>query len=450
MPNLSKDKLVKHLKGMLADTTEQQPREDQVGPGVHMIGGAGSVVTIQSAGMPAVSGQMASEGPPTLFVSGEGFAARQAFLDECQLDPVLGTQVSREFLATRLDRLVASLYGTATADSIDQSTVREFLKSARDAVKEWTVYLPVDNLVLEGVSTLELGGLTFRPTQLAVPEFVQDSWNSIDTTANTPEQKRGHKFQLAQIAFDAYGNFPTTARTVVNSEAGQAVQITADRIIAGINVLRCFTHLLFSLDSRAYIGLAGTVIHHNRVGFLFAEDSHHVRIDAIGAFQEYVLNPARLEHLRQKCALSRFDEILRKPADERNNLENALFIAAQWIGAGINSSEPAQKILHYTIGLERLLHGQGGEGIADKMATRMAYVIGGSNVLSNYHEAKRLYDLRSKVAHTGESIFPYEDTLKLEVMAVQSLVAVANRMHEWQSQEDLIKWVEQQSFRPVE
>lgn len=448
MPNLSKAKLVECLNIILARSSKAEPEEATHQGRLHIIGGAGSSVRIEIAGQPVVNAQVPEGAPPTVYVWGDGLSARAAFLEECELDDVLGTQVSREFLEKRLDARIVSLVAEGK-EAVDEPVIRQFLREARESVKDWTVYLPVDNLQLVGVAVFELGDVTFTSAQVALTELVQKAWENIDQAAATPEEKSITKINVTSTAFGGYGPYHACARTVVNSEAGRAGQIASDKVATVLNVLRCFTHLITRRDARAFIGLAGMVPRQKRLSFIFAENETFINSEVIGALQEYRVDTEVQSYLQEQCAIGRFDEVLKKPANSRTKLENAVFVAAQWIGSGVVAQEPAQKVLHHTIGLEGLLHGLGGEAIADKLSMRVAYLLAGENLRETYRLAKRLYGLRSLVAHTGESNFPYDDVVLLEDMAVRALIAMVKRVNEWPSQVEFAAWVEEQSLRPL-
>lgn len=446
MPNLSKSRLAGYLCRILASCGTQKPEQGEQSAKLHMIGGSGSTLKFQFNGRAPIQMNMPAQGPPTLYIWGDGFEARAQFIEECAADPVLGSQVSSQFIAKRLDALIQQLACQQDND-VPDDIVREFLKSVRSSVREWLVYLPVDNLVVDQVTPFEFGGVVFIPKGEAMAQVMEQTWAGIDKSPHTDKKKGDFKVILAKSTLDSYEAYRTCAKIKIQAEADQSVQIAQDRAGAVLNVLRCYTPFLFPRNLRAYIGLGGTLERYERTAFLFSDEGFKFKKNMMGALQEFILDPPCLEKLRHTLFLDRFDALLVKPAKERTNLENALFVAAQWIGSGIVSSEPAQAILRFTIGLETLLHGAGGEGISDKIATRAAHILGGEDRYHTYRMSKQLYELRSKVVHTGEGEFDEQDIAQLEMMAVQCLIQVAQRSDEWSSQQDLVKWAEEQSFK---
>lgn len=415
---------------------------------MHVIGGAGSALTVKVDGEPIVSGEMPAEGYPTLFITDDGVTARSELLDETRNDETVGTKVSPKVISREIDNLISNLFFREDTRQPVLEEVRSFVQMLRGKVKPTIVYLAVENLFLKDLHCITFGEVELIIMDHALPEIAENAWNVLDGSSHTPEEKRNLKVRITGIILNSYQKHPTCAKITVDSERSHSDELAQERIEATLNVLRCYTHLLFRRDLRPYFGLVGAVRRFNRQAFSFSEGGFEYGMAAQGALDRFVVEPSTVEHLRQHCALDILGSILATPHKARTRLQQAIFTAAQWIGSGIIEPEPIQQVLHFTIAIEGLVHGQKGEGIADAVASRVAHLLSPmvSDTRQLYRDAKRLYSLRSSIAHTGVGAVDPDDVAMLEWVAVHCLIAMAERSHEWKSQDELVAWVEVQVF----
>jgi uncharacterized membrane-anchored protein len=108
-------------------------------------------------------------------------------------------------------------------------------------------------------------------------------------------------------------------------------------------------------------------------------------------------------------------------------------------------------MLHFAIALELLMLGEdeGRNGnIDDKFAKRSALLLGDSCEIAKriISKSKKLYDIRSRVAHSGKTEVPLEDVDLLERLAVRCLIYLAKNTHKWENHEEFVDWVRKEGF----
>lgn len=389
---------------------------------------------------------------PSFCLVNEGCDAFEDFVDELATDPVIGNQVGRKAVENAIGALLREFKTKPeAADEELNAAIRQHLQSLRSLVKEWTSVIPVDNFVLQGVPELRMGRVTFRPI---TNQFIQNTLNrlnAITDTAPVPEheiqQHRQTNRELVQSNFNA----PTYGEVNISAEQGKLPQLVDTEVDKSLNLLRCFTHLLFPRDFRALIGLRGDVIRVMRPCVSFAgELAMSINFQSIGGLQPYVLTNEKVEVLRRRYAFDLLSQVLSKDEASRNSLEKVLVTSVRWLGRSIAATALPEKVLNLAAATERLMLSDNDDKTetGDKQARRMAFLIESdpSARISTYKRAKRYYGLRSEVIHAGRIDVSEEDVAEMEIFMLRSLIAIANRMSEWQSHDDFVRWDQERTF----
>lgn len=415
--NLNKKRLNDLIRQVLSHTSDEQVDDDdyQIAPGVSD-----------------------PDDWPTLHVGAEG---RSTYLDavrECRKDPTIWDQVSERYVEDALDRLIIRVYGDRTTGAADD-LARRLLKEIRESITEHTLYIPLSNLFLNFAEQLTLGEVTLIRSPCATSEIL-DRCETARIAIGMDDAARSERDEHDREVLDkACAPYPTCARTTVLAEAEMAPTAAENRVTEVLNVLRCFIPMFFRRGSYPHVGIAGVVSRSIKNSISLTGNGYTFRMTPVGAVYPFVLKDTSMAHLRRVGQYDRFHGMLRR--SERTDLEQAVLAAAQWIGSGVDTEEPAKVILHHVIGLETLLLKGERDGIADKVALRVAHLRGGKDPLEHYTRAKKLYDLRCQVAHGGYTVFSPSDVAELESVALGCLLRVAHQTKAWQTRDQLVEWV---------
>lgn len=389
---------------------------------------------------------------PTLCLVDQGCDAFEDFIDELNSDSVIGTKVGMKAIEAAIGDLLRqfTVKTDATDDEINQA-IRERLQSLRSLVQDWCSIVPIDNLLLDRISELIVGKVSFKPNSEPFIKSTLDRLYAIADTAPSPRDEiQQHKQTLNMLIRSTYIS-PTYAEVNISAEQGKVAQLVDAEVDASLNLLRCYTHLLFSEDSKTLIGLRGDVVRVMRPCVSFSGESQDsINMQSIGALQPFVLTSEKVEILKKQYGFDRLSEVFSKDGASRNSLEKAVVTSIRWLGRSVTASALPEKVLNLAAATERLILTDNDDKTetGDKQARRMSFLIATNPAesLSIYKRAKRHYALRSEVIHAGRTDISEEEVLEMETFVLKSLIAIAKRMDEWRSHDDFVIWEQEQTF----
>lgn len=452
---MNKNRLRELLRDILRNTRLAAGADVGAGNRERHFLGQDSSLHIQWEGEPAVDlrPDPAEDLGPSFYIADEGYDAFEDYVEELNKDAIIGGKVSRKAINQALGTLLGIYRENQDVSDEDLNlAIRQHLQSLRALVKDWRSFVPVDCLVLSGISELRVGRVTFRPNSAAFLEESVGRLNAITDTAPMPEPAIQQQKQLNQeLVRSLFGSAPTYAEVAARAEEGRLPLLVDAEVDASLNLFRCFTHVLFPREFRAQIGLRGDVVRVMRPCLSFAEEAgSSLNGQSIGNLQPYALTPQRLEALKRDFAFEVLSEALGKQDAERNGLERVVITAMRWLGRSIVATAPPEKVLNLAAATERLLLTDNDDKAetGDKQARRMAFLIGRNQPERQaiYKQAKRYYGLRSEVIHAGRTDISEQDVNEMESLMVRSLVAMAKHLSEWQSHDDLMRWEQAATF----
>lgn len=389
-----------------------------------------------------------SEAGPCLVLVGDGALAFDEAVEELGKDAVIGAQVSRKAIVSELDELVRLCHREPATELTEPAHVRPMLKRLRARVEQWSVVMPVDNLKLLLDEPLELAGVRLVRGADAIEATAARLHLGVDRTLGSSEAKATQKVQLQELLEK---QFPVDAAWLwldIAGEEGRVAELARARAQRAVDVLRCLGRVRFPSGERRYIGLRGDVHRDSQLSVRFAGSGMGVDLQATGALFPCELDEEALTHFRDACGLDALSRLLAKETSAQGELEEAISAAVSWIGRGLVEPDPASRALFLTIGLERLLLGDGEphDNIADRIARRLSWLLGETKDvrLRLSRTSKELYNLRSEVAHTGCAEIDDDKVSQLEILTVHAIIRMALRTAEWSTHGAFAAWVEEQ------
>lgn len=455
MANLSRKHLVELLKTMLRHIPEPDALRKHKFTLERLFSGDDSWMRIQAEGMPPIemrADPSANLGPAFYLVDG-GCVAFESYIREAFKDEAIGNHVGTKALEKAIEGLLRKFKSTPNVDDQElDSAVRESLKFLRASIRSWEAFVPVDNLLLEGLAELRVGRVYFRP-YTSVDKLLREAvFHVVEVSPNPEEEKPKFKELIESNLLALYAMAPSCAQLTLKGEESRIPELVDADVDAALNLLRCFTNLLFDRGQRAFIGLRGTVFGADRPCFILApeEERFIANVQKTGMLFPFRLNAEKLQFLKEHCAFDILTEVLAKPDSSRTELEKVLLTAIRWLGRGVVAADYPEKVLTLSVAMERLLTTDKEEhaDITDRLARRLALLVSTdtNSRLEIYRRAKQLYGLRSEVVHAGRTDIEDFDVIQMEQLAVSALIKLGEHSGEWQRHEDFTCWAEKLAF----
>lgn len=328
-----------------------------------------------------------------------------------------------------------------------------YLERIEESIEERRVLIPIESLKLVGIPELQIGNVQFREFDSIRELEISKLYNIIDNNPFIPvEQKKFERKYLEEIITESYAN-RVCAEIVVRSEVNQSYFKALYEVGNAMNLLKCYIPLLFSRSTKVQIGIYGD--HNNLSAGLRSffsisnqDGGFHCSSERFGPLEPYIISPDKLKHLEENCYLGLLSGILTKDVDSRKDLEKRLLNAIRWIGAGIQSGNDCDKLLMFIISIECLLMNRDEEGKASPIAERCAFLLSDlpERRIKTDKKLKELYNKRSEIVHEGLTEITAEEVGSAQWLAISCLFAVCKRLNNWESLDQLIRWVKEQRY----
>jgi hypothetical protein len=385
---------------------------------------------------------------------GEGYLAFDKFVETLKGDPVIKAKIGNRTLEKSTETLLRSF--RARTDATDEElkeAIQSEINKLEGSIQQWTSFSPVDFLILDKMSELPIGKVVLRPVSGVHQRILSEFSDRIDKVEKFNEQqKQQTKEQISTYILQAFENVATCAEVTVEAESNKVQQHADAEVDASLNLLRCYTHLLFARDLRVKMGLRGETGYFLRpvIGFGESDSSWTFSFQSIGLLQPFVVSPESLEVLKRDYAFDTLSDILAKAESSRSQLENAVITAIRWLGRGVTAFDLPEKVLHFAAASERLLTGdkENKSEIMDKFARRLAFLVRDdpADRLQLSSRARELYKIRNNVIHAGRTDISEQDVIEMEVLTLQALIGMAKHLGEWAKHDDFISWVDKQTY----
>jgi hypothetical protein len=346
----------------------------------------------------------------------------------------------------------------------------------RSKVGNWTIVVPVDNLLIESKRRLDVGNVTFfcfsRRHSLRTLAQIKDILMHNPHYANNPKLIN----RLLKDSGEHHLNpliGKTCAKTVVFGREENAFDDALFRIEEALAGLKLFRYTNDDFYAR-HFGIQGTVISEKRRPMLYySEKLRHIgfRSDIMGALFRFEVDAERIRFMRTR-GFRKLNHILAK--QHRTDVEDRIISSALWFARATDvilskstriespfqglggrgrkkrlQSEmmaPYDRLLKLFVSLETLLLFDEHEPIASNLAQRTAILVGADyprrrNIVKF---VKEMYKKRSGVIHHGgKDILESElqELMYLTQTAITTLLSRSERMRV-SSNDSLREWFE--------
>lgn len=391
---------------------------------------------------------------PSFGLVDEGCDAFDRFIEDLGTDSALRGKISTQTLEKSLEKLLRTFRTNPDAsDNELNEAIQTELIALRSSIQKWTSLAPIDFLVFEDIPELSIGKVVFRPTTSIYDRSLNEFNARIDhVNEYSAEQKQQMKQEIKEYFDQAILPTPVCAEVTIEAESSRVQQLADSEIDAALNLLRCYTHLLFDGKLRVRMGLSGENIYIMRpiVGFSESDSSWVFSFQSIGPLQTFKLSKNVVELLKQKYSLGILSKTLAKLDCDRSKLERAVVTSIRWLGRSVMAPDLPEKVLNLAAASERLLTGdeEDKSEIAERFARRLAFLIRDKpeDQLNISIRARELYKVRNKVIHAGKTDIAETDVKEMEILTLQALIKMAQYLSEWSKHEQFSRWVEAKSY----
>jgi hypothetical protein len=328
-----------------------------------------------------------SEVGPSFGLKDEGCAAFENFIVEAQKDSTIGQKVGTKTIEQSVALLLRKLRANeSTSDEDVDKAIRETLKLLRAQVRQYTTIAPVDNLIFENLSELAVGKVKFRLFSTVQQKGLENLTTITNTAPMTEEQKKEHINLLKETYEAVFTPTRVCAEVTIEAESSHLHDLASSEIDASLNLLRCYSNVLFDEAFRVRIGLRGDVVPLSwrpTLGFAESDTSYTFDFHSKGSLKLYVISPETVKALKDDLAFDILSGTLAKRESERTPMEETVVTAIRWLGRGVDANDYPEKILNYAAALERLLIGDNKNEveISGKWSRRLAFLLDRATLL---------------------------------------------------------------------
>jgi len=343
--------------------------------------------------------------------------------------------------------IISLIYETNLSRELIKRKVNLYLSELKDSIEEQRVIAYIDCLKLVDINEVKIGNVRLVPFSLIEQKLRDDVRRTIELNSYYDAHQKEISRKHVEKRIDHFSE-KVCAEITLWSDSKAAYDKAFSEIDYVINLLRCYSIILFSNNLNVKIGLSEAVVKRNRYSIAFrANGSFHDHFESVGPVSDYILTNNDLEHLKQNCNLSGLSNVLSKSMNARSDMELRLTAAIRWIGMGVHDDVNCDKFLKHAIALEALFTNQDDE-ISTPLSERCAFVLSDKSDKREqiYRLMKKLYRIRSKIAHQGLIDVQEDDVRKIQSIAVMCLLKFCNNIDKWDTLEDLDKWILQKKF----
>jgi hypothetical protein len=374
-----------------------------------------------------IAGELPADAFPSVIIYGDGAVALSAFVDEIisadsEMRVVVGARAIRDAVAQFAQRCNAE--GERPAELV--AAVRHaILKPLKDAIQTRTVFVPINNLEIEGELDLGMGQIMSRS---AVMQATKDFISSAQKASTTPRPTDIPPFEHweAWVTSTMQGLPPPCLRIEVRSHKAAAQERAQAIAIEAMNILRAFLQFCCSADKKQFPYITGETgcAHFQTASFDLVDRAFETQSLVVGPQMPAVLSADVIKHLEDNCAFGVMRDILAKPAQDRNTFEHALVSAAECLGRSSIAPTRHQAVVDAVTAIERLVVSENDTSTTEKFELRLSHLIGENGVMRRIisKRAKELYEVRSCVVHAGRTEVPGDDVATIRAFAGIALV----------------------------
>lgn len=386
---------------------------------------------------PFASATHYSDAGPTIALSHKVHKPVRNFIQRCLADPQFSGKVSEKTVDLELCAILGYCWVVETDNKTRLLLLDEIIENLRAKIQPSTVYSPMFNMRVH-VDNFSIGDVQFHKAEPNARDFMVHRMN--DGCQLKEEEQAPHSvFRGADKAF-------VVASVVVECDIAHASELASKRIGEAIGLLHAFSGWMVSGDQKPKPD--SNLVTATSLLAVSSNKSYRIanRRDRI---TDLSITDKFCEHISTHWNFAYLSNLLRTPLEPRTELEEALVRAIAWAGKGALSQDPVAAILFFCIVLENLTTGTKRGDLTDSVARTVAMILHTDplNRHKIYDDVKKIYNLRSNIVHRGVASVEEMDLLIAEGFALGLIIELSKRTNEFDSLDDIHKWVIAETFR---
>lgn len=309
---------------------------------------------------------------------------------------------------------------------------------------EQTVYLPVFGMKLE--NDLIIGNVQFKiGTEGFIKQLTTQIENLITTTKNNQKDKEFVSKEMITSINEELLN-KTIAEYIVVAEPGRALERAKEEIRRAFEIIRFASGAIYSKSHKIRIGLKGEAGIVLQSEFIFSNSKINQNQKLGSSVISFQINEENLATM-ERIGCFTLSEIVKKSSI--TEYERLLLQAVHWISNASKQDEIENSLLSLFISLESLF--TTAEYPITNIIAESAALIISTNLNDRIlikKKIKKLYTLRSAVAHGGKKPIKDSDILELTNITGNIIIILLQKTDELNKKDDLTKWIEELKFGP--
>lgn len=306
---------------------------------------------------------------------------------------------SKKYLNERLSNFLFELKFEKNKNEIPAKIDEEFKNlNSELSTKAYTFLIPllIDNFKID---KFNIGNVTFIP-------FSEQGYKLVFTEA-------GYKKNV-NFKFDNEMHLRVGAIAFSKISAGdayKAVEKTYNLIEQSLNVIRLY-------ESYYNFGILGRYSQPKLIQLHIYNMDNGSLTDSLSwndLTANFYLSKEKIKELEKNSGLTNINMILKKPVNERTDMENKLLLGINWLGEILKHKNSTDNLIRLFTAFEALLIGDRNEEKRINVAERLAYINHSDEKsrIEAFNLVERLYNARSSLVHSGKTDYKEIDFNKL-------------------------------------
>lgn len=359
-------------------------------------------------------------------------------------DGTLGEKFTEKYVEKRILDIITDVIKSDADEKKTYELSFELINELENYSTEFIVIVPIDGVKIDGYDEIEIGQVKF---------FEMDETKTLDYFSvieqvllrSKHEEKdiiiRKHRERFAELTGSVCAEYKVVA------EPDRAIERAEQQTKLALQIIGFGIPLIYSDNIDIQLGLKGETIKNRRYTPVLAVDKTRCMLNDkwVRSNRYFELNRENVDCLK-KSNILKLSDILRK--NNLNDYELALLRSLYWFNSSFYQNDLENKFLNLITAIETLLTPRDGNPIGTAIAEGVAIILtkGVDNRKSLKKEVQRLYRLRSAVSHGGKKEILDEDFKSLREIVHSLIIEVINMDASFQSQIDLLSWIEEQKF----
>ena len=342
-------------------------------------------------------------------------------LNELMSDDFIKRNFTGKYVEKKLEELIVKIMNRKEDirfDELDDELDR-FRESIKKDISERTFIYPIVNLKI--TKPIVMGNVTFISFSEEHKSIKEHCFKILETSKSPKEVVESMKKQ-DEDTFKFLNQF-VCAKVNIRGEASKCIESGYEIVERSLDVLRLYVPLNV-YSGKGFVGVFGDLTATKALVLYFDDRNFSWHHEIKGFLLPFEIKNEYIK-LMEDNGLSRINHMLTR---SRNNFENSLITAMHWFGKAIKNVEDKDRFLCFFIALETLLVKDKNEPVVNCLRERIAFLLEKKKErrIQLSKIIRDLYDLRSRIVHSGLMEVPPRDMRQLHLITQQVVLTLVN------------------------